>query len=81
VLGIGLAGVHRDPLDPRLDLLIGVLGARARVAVRADELRERRQLAAPRVVLDELEIDFVQLDEDQRCHGQGEAGAIMQQMR
>src|SRR5690606_29338046 len=34
-----------------------------------DESGERRQLAAPGVVLDELEVDLVQLKDEQTLHG------------
>ena len=64
VLAEGLAGVHREPLDPGLDVLVHRLRARAGIAVRAEQARNGRQRPDARVVLDELEIELVQLQDE-----------------
>src|SRR6185503_13082878 len=69
VLAVRLAGVHRDPLDPGLDVVVHLLGAGVHVAVGGERAGERGQLAAARVVLDVLEIELVELEEKQLRQG------------
>jgi hypothetical protein len=65
VLGERQAGMRGHPLDPRLEVLVPLLGYRPRHAVGAHEPAEVRQTAPVDVCVDVVEIDLVELEKQQ----------------
>jgi hypothetical protein len=66
MLGKRLAGVRRDPLDPGLELLVNLFRFRQRVSMPFDEIAKCGQISVTDIGTDEIEIDLVEFEKQQR---------------
>ena len=63
MLGVGLAGVDADPLDPGFDVFVDIFRASLRIAMLSDQPLEIGQLALGDIVINVLEVEFVYFEQ------------------